>query len=354
MKESLKNKFSSLHEVFNNNIGNLFELILEKLIDNLNTIDRIVTTLTKVGFTIILIIITFQFWNIDREKIPLPFTDILLYSSQVVYSVFVIIVIFDIWKSKDELKRIYKIIASTIFVIVTISIPITLVILHAGRLISLNDGYKIGTADGWLSFFGSIIGGLVTMLTLIYTIRFTNYQNSKQFSQIIMPVLFCEIGSKSKGQTLIDLIDLKISNISKNALLNLELEKLKIRGYKSHFDLKIGKPIYKEDINSSSYTLKNDVIKPSDSLILGKIIFVEPPLKYRDELIKYLDVTFIFTYTDIYSINRYSVKYKLHFITQNKFTSRNRTKNFEVNKQSMEYVLINQKTKHEFMKSQTS
>lgn len=65
-----------------------------------------------------------------------------------------------------------------ILILSIISLPLVYYILVLGRELSKYENIKIGTPDGWLGFIGSLIGSLITIIALKYTI-FDNNKNRR-------------------------------------------------------------------------------------------------------------------------------------------------------------------------------
>lgn len=108
-------------------------------------------------------------FNYDVLNNPIEFFIVL--SIQVVFVLSSLVYLYFLWfsKSKEDLLFRNIIIITTGFVL--LSFPITYAILFLGRNLSSINNIKIGTADGWLSFIGSILGGIITMLALFFTLQ---------------------------------------------------------------------------------------------------------------------------------------------------------------------------------------
>lgn len=119
----------------------------------------------------------YAIWKIELNRITYPLELFIVLSIQISFSVSIAIYLYFLWFKKNVKDNFNRNTIIGITVITIVSFPITYGILILGRNLSKFDGVKIGTADGWLSFIGSIIGGLVTMIAVIITI---NNENKKR------------------------------------------------------------------------------------------------------------------------------------------------------------------------------
>jgi len=116
-------------------------------------------------------------WQFDLNKTTYPLELFLILSIQVSFTISVTIYTYFLWfrnEINDKFNR-NILIGLTAFTIT--AFPLTYGILIFGRNLSELEGVKIGSADGWLAFIGSIIGGLVTMIAVVITI---NNENKKR------------------------------------------------------------------------------------------------------------------------------------------------------------------------------
>lgn len=125
---------------------------------------------SKLILTIYLTYGSIALHNIDISALKHPLELFIIISVQIAYNSSIAIYIYFLWKggNKNSLSR-DILIYSVIFII--LSFPTTYGILLLGKQLSSIDGVKIGTADGWLSFIGSLLGGIITMTALLFTIK---------------------------------------------------------------------------------------------------------------------------------------------------------------------------------------
>jgi len=119
----------------------------------------------------------YAIWNIELSKITYPLELFIVLSIQISFSVSISIYLYFLWFKNNDKDNFNRNTIIGITVITIVAFPITYGILILGRNLSQFDGVQIGSADGWLSFIGSIIGGLVTMIAVVITI---NNENKKR------------------------------------------------------------------------------------------------------------------------------------------------------------------------------
>lgn len=334
IKVSTSKAINSINRYYNVSINNLKEN-KENIFKTAEIIRRIITTLTLAS-------LIFSIWSTDEKNIITPLSFILFKNVQIIITIIFVVWIINIWSKKDELSKLYKNIILNIIITISLSVPLVLLILHIGRLFGINSEIKIGTADGWLAFFGSIIGGLITMFSLFYSIRHMNYQNREAFNQKIMPILVCENDNSDSYDDLIKLLNIKLTNTSENTLLNLQLKSIMLLGYQNLEDKKSQKYKFSSHTDNSNFTLKSNSIKPNCTFVLGRIGIVQPNTYIRDKYINFLDIFYTFGYTDVYSKKEYIVKLKVETITQ---ISKNRIQYTYENETlyMKEYIMTSQK-----------
>lgn len=287
-----------------------------KIHDNKKIILKTAEQLSKISTTFLLSIFLFGIWFTDESNIITPLAFVFLKNVQIILTFLILVWIINIWSKRDEFSKLNRSIILSSLVTIILSVPVVLLILHIGRLYGSDSGLKIGSSDGWLAFFGSIIGGLITMFSLFFSIRHLNLQNKETFNQKIMPILVCENINLESQDTLWKLLDIKLTNTSENTLFNLSLKSIDLFGYKNSEDKKYQRHIFNSSTSDNNFTLRNNSIKPKCSLDLGKVNIIEPSMIIRDSLIGYLDVFYTFGYTDVYSKKEYTVKLKIEIITQ--------------------------------------
>lgn len=125
----------------------------------------------KLFLTIYLCYGAYALWNIKLGLLMQPLELFIVICTQITYSASISIYLYFLWFKKSESDKLFRniIIATTIITI--FSFPITYGLLILGRNLSHFDGVRIGTPDGWLAFIGSILGGIITMAAVVFTIN---------------------------------------------------------------------------------------------------------------------------------------------------------------------------------------
>lgn len=218
--------------------------------------------ISKIILTIYLIYGSIALLNINVTSLTHPLEFFIIISVQISYNASIAIYLYFLWigKSNDNLNR-NILIYSTIFV--TLSFPATYGILSLGRQLSNIDGVKIGTADGWLSFIGSLLGGIITMTALIFTIkhekniRIEESQELKnQFAYQTIPIVIVQIPEIAKKS------NIKHSDIETNIKKSKSQESNEKLGVGEHLieednELLNNFPVFFEILNTSEHHAKN-------------------------------------------------------------------------------------------------
>lgn len=97
-----------------------------------------------------------------------------------------------IWKPfKKRYIELITIVYLTITVFI-ISFPIAYQILNLGKELAKIPTVQIGSSNGWLSFIGSIFGGLITLIALIFTLNHQNRTREEIERASLFPVVVLE------------------------------------------------------------------------------------------------------------------------------------------------------------------
>lgn len=92
---------------------------------------------------------------------------------------------------------------------------------------------QVGSADAWIGFAGSALGGLITMLALYFTLKHTEEQNYKAHINSIRPYVSCNITNLDDEQHKLklkkyinnyDFIKFKMTNISSNIANGIKIK----------------------------------------------------------------------------------------------------------------------------------
>lgn len=136
-----------------------------------------------------------------------------------------------------------------------------------------------GSKDAWIGFAGSIIGGLITMLALYFTISNENEKRESEKSKIIRPFIICKpqfnmefVESIDKNQNFCHYpIALVVENISNNVVKDLKLESEMVYRFNTEtkeYDLDNQQLVETDKTNYGIFTVLLDnieMIKPNSS-----------------------------------------------------------------------------------------
>lgn len=126
----------------------------------------------NLALTIVLILlyILLIYYVSEIAKFKLISSFFLSMSSLIFALIFILYVIWKIWKFDYLIfnKRSTIIVASITFLI--FSFPLAYIILEFGRELAKTGSVQIGSADGWLGFIGAVFGGFITLLAIIFTL----------------------------------------------------------------------------------------------------------------------------------------------------------------------------------------
>ena len=101
----------------------------------------------------------------------------------VLITIFNLFNIYKLFFTEEYKYNISESIILVIFLSPFVSFLLTYIFVYFGRIISSVQQLKIGTSDSWISFFGSITGGLVTMIALYLTIRNEDEKKQKEMNE---------------------------------------------------------------------------------------------------------------------------------------------------------------------------
>lgn len=160
----------------------------------------------KIILTFYLIFSVFIVWQFDTTKLFYPLELFIALGFQISFSAYGGIYIYFMWFKKEIEDKLTRNILIVLTVFIILAFPISYGILLLGKTLSQYEGVKIGTADGWLAFIGSIFGGIITMIAVVFTInnekeirkeeKILNIEN--QISNI-MPLINIDFLLDSKG-----------------------------------------------------------------------------------------------------------------------------------------------------------
>ena len=286
-------------------------------------------TTDKIFYTIILILFAFGIYL----KFPSYILSLDSTSSFAISNVFIyqsisyliiptaLFILFRIWSNKkSKYKEFFNILFFS-FVFLVISFPFAYIILDLGRQLSKVNNVRIGSSDGWLAFIGSLLGGIITMIALIFTLRHEkniredDMKNRElEIAILSTPVLKLSLSSYVNNKVKI----LTVQNLSNNKYMFTFSGNFIVENISSNFALfknvqignmkditnKLNNNCIREFNIINLEILKNDLIPPQTSQEIN--FSLETEFNNFDSL----TLDFIFVYSDFKNLNNYAVNSK--------------------------------------------
>ena len=166
----------------------------------------------------------------------------------------------------------------------------------------------IGSADAWIGFAGSIIGGAMTMLALYLTFRHEREVGRQQYIESMKPYISCRIASYDEDARTINIgncvdehgyIQCKMKNISSNIA--------NINYYDQYASIEIEQGVYEKRENLDQYGISIYAIKLNEGFFLGPNDDYKWDVNFCVELdnernYKFESSAFAFRYTMIFEV----------------------------------------------------
>lgn len=185
-----------------------------------------------------------------------------------------------IWSNKQFISKYSINIYYIIYVFVVISFILAYAVLDLGKRLSEIPTVRIGTADGWLAFIGSIMGGVITMIAVVFTInnereiRDSNNKKAKEDTIInLMPILNFDF--KTNGKNIIETDEKNfhlISVLSNESNSHAIIKRIEFLRYK-YESLNSTESIRDSESENTEneYEDKPSILYFNDSIIPGKV-----------------------------------------------------------------------------------
>lgn len=282
-------------------------------------IKKHIDVIGKIVLTLYLFYGTFVLASINVSSLKYPLELFIVYSVQISYNASIAVYLFFFWfrnkKEENQFRNI--IIVTTVFIIA--SFPVSYGILIFGRNLSQFEGIQIGTADGWLAFIGSLLGGVITMLAVIFTINHEkSIRKEEEIKRLeekvseLMPILNFSFKTIENDQIVLEqgssLLISKLINVSsQHAIIN----KMKIVSYTYLFEGKTIKKVVdpdKEDSFIIQYFEDQILAGNSTNEFFTNIPLIDEMIEiFHKDASAIIDVTFIveIEYTDIQKLQKY-------------------------------------------------
>ena len=211
---------------------------------------------------------------------------------------------------KDFIEQLDSLKVLSVTSILVIASPIlTYGILSISRELR-DDGIveAIGSADAWIGFAGSIIGGAMTMLALYLTFRHEREVGRQQYIESMKPYISCRITSYDEDARTInigncvdeyDYIQCNMKNISSNIA--------NINYYDQYASVEVEQGVYEKRENLAQYGISIYAIKLIDGFFLGPNDEYKWNVNFCIELdneknYKFEDSAFAFRYSMIFEV----------------------------------------------------
>lgn len=227
-----------------------------------------------------------------------------------------------------------KIIISSILILVLSAPIVYLLILFIDKVLLANCDWVIveGTKDSWINFAGSIIGGLITMLVLYFTLVHANKEREEDKIKSVRPFVVVNPECKNNFDTSINeseddcfyVIDTVVENISDNLVKDLALVEENVYIY--NFDTKEFELLNSDESNYSIMTVLLDeceMIKPHDKVNYHTNFMISNYSHAMDDNAVCFKIEMVYRYRDImdYVEYRHYFQYELNinYKTDGKF-----------------------------------
>lgn len=211
----------------------------------------------------------------------------------------------------------------TTILILLLSAPLVysiLLLIDKVLLCNSNNFIIEGSKDAWIGFAGTIIGGLITMLALYFTIQDENSKRKKEKAKTIRPFIIC------KPQFLMDFdktidrtqnccqypIALVVENISNNLVKDLRLASETVYQYNQktkEYDLKINELVERHNKNYNIFTVlldSTEMIKPNSSFVYQTNFLISNYETAFQESHQSFKIIAFYKYRDILDIVEYT------------------------------------------------
>jgi hypothetical protein len=220
-------------------------------------------------------------------------------------------------KDKKKYNTIMEDKGKILFLIAVLVVLFTLVsylIIYLFRyLLSINPNLQtlvIGNQDTWLSFFGSLFGGSLTLVALVLTFKYTDEQRREEKALAVMPICVGAIKDEIKvSDQLKNICIIEISNISDNLAKNIKIEKYTIRSFLTMNGVV---EVKTHDIKQQEFDNVSNILQGKKSLTLSPYIPLVDQLE-RDDNLEKVEVIVHLTYQDIFDIHHYDLHYTVEF-----------------------------------------
>lgn len=245
-------------------------------------------------FVIFLLSFAYSFYS-NKEYLPA--------SIYIALSIFIVSTFVIFRNIESKLDQIVKM---TVFMIIIFTLITFLSSAIAKLLIPKN--FYFGSLDAWIQFAGSILGGSLTMLALIYTIDNEDEKRKDDRLFSLMPIIECRpLEGKNQYTALTSIDKFELKNLSSNIALNIRMIS------NTHDFVKQEEDHRYTCTDTVKYEFKGynipSILAKEESTNFELQQGVDSP-EHRKNINR---KTFIFTYTDVHNEKVYFTKFEFYF-----------------------------------------
>lgn len=231
--------------------------------------------------------------------------------------IIVFLILFSIMKRFDKYIKSKNIFMATILLILAF-----LFITYLGAMVIktfVSNSYKVGSADAWIGFAGSVLGSSLTMLALFFTLKHNEEIHKASQTRQIKPYISCDITNydANKREIMIEncinnygFIDFKMRNVSGNIANEIKsteeysmIENERISDLLERYGISIHTVALDESIflapNDEYYWRTNIAIETDES---GEYIFGDSDFCFKHVI--------VFEFTDSAGLQRYKLRFE--------------------------------------------
>ncbi len=235
--------------------------------------------------------------------------------ANIVYSIILLVKDF-----KEQLDSI-KVLRVTSFIIIFSPVFTYVLVIIAKFLKSNHLMDAIGTADAWIGFAGSIIGGSITMFALYLTFKHESKVREKNHIDSIKPYISCRIANYKDDERKINIgecvseyghIECIMRNISNNiGNIKFKDEFISVETKKDHFEKvdnlkQFGISIYTVQFDNGFFLAPQETYKWNTNF--GLEVDDDGNYKFNDNAFSFMH-TILFEITDVSNTDKYTFRF---------------------------------------------
>ena len=172
------------------------------------------------------------------------------------------------------------------------------------------ESLAIGNTETWILFLGSLLGGSLTLVALMITFGYNDKQRDNEKAHSLMPICIITIPERLRiSDEFHNTCVFEILNVTTNLLKDLKINLFEVITYTDS----------ENEIVFSEHTILNGDLDSVTNIIQPmRSIFFSPKCPRinqldRDDYINSVKVKIEMTYSDIFNLKTYSLKYIAYF-----------------------------------------